>query len=137
MALAFSRSSIIMRSCISRAAHPRVNAPAFALVANEPRQAAASTNRIPRKSPSFVMAVLHFAAGGAVRATCALLFRGDILGAASGGVNQPDVLANGRTKRVRLVKKRLKLRTSAASTARSQWDALVLGLKYSDGQPEA
>src|SRR5882757_5327282 len=45
MALALSRSSINMRTWMSRAAHPRVNEPAVAVVANVPRQTAARAER--------------------------------------------------------------------------------------------
>src|SRR5712671_4365193 len=47
MAFASSRSSINLRSCMSRAAHARVNEPAVALLVSAARQTAANAHRTP------------------------------------------------------------------------------------------
>src|SRR5882672_5340378 len=58
MAPSLSRSSINARTWMSRAAHPRVNEPAVAVVVNAPRQTAATAERARCRIRILYMAVL-------------------------------------------------------------------------------
>jgi len=69
IALVLSRSSISMRICKSRAAHPRVNEPAVVLLIMTPRHRAATATWAEQLSKCFVTAVLLEFVGAAADMT--------------------------------------------------------------------
>jgi hypothetical protein len=68
-ALVFSRSSISMRICKSRAAHPRVNEPAVVRLIMAPRHSVATATWTEQVSKCFVTAELLELVGAAIDVT--------------------------------------------------------------------